>query len=108
MNLLRQQDVIVGFRPEYLLPAEMFPADARIPMRFRVAYVEYLGSERILYGSLVGSQFEGQEVISRLPSRIQHSFAPETVVEFAVPENQLKFFDATTEKRAAPKVLAWR
>jgi multiple sugar transport system ATP-binding protein len=108
MNLLRQQNVIVGFRPEYLLPAEMFPADTRIPMRLRVAYVEYLGSERIVYGSLVGSQFEGQEIISRLPSRIQHSFAPESVVEFAVPENQLKFFDATTEKRAAPRVLAWR
>jgi len=108
MNLLRQGDVIVGFRPEYLLPAEMFPADSRIPMRFRVAYMEYLGAERILYGSLVGDRYAGQEVISRLPSRVQHSFEHESVVDFAVPENQLKFFDAATEKRAAPRVLAWR
>jgi multiple sugar transport system ATP-binding protein len=108
MNLLRQSDVIVGFRPEYLLPAEMFSADTRIAMPFRVAYVEYLGSERILYGCLTGSQFEGQEVISRLPSRLQYPFAPESVVEFAVPQNQLKFFDATTEKRAATRVLAWQ
>jgi len=108
MNLLRQEDVIVGFRPEYLLPADMFPAASRIPMPFRVAYMEYLGAERILYGSLVGDRFAGQDVISRLPSRVQYSFTHESVVEFAVPENQLKFFDATTEERAAPRVLAWR
>jgi len=108
MNLLRQEDVIVGFRPEYLLPAEMLPADARFPMRFRVAYVESLGAERILYGSLVGSRFEGQEVISRLPSRVQHSFTPDSVVEFAVPQDQLRFFDASSEKRTAPRVLAWQ
>src|SRR5207244_8751981 len=65
MNLLESDDVIVGFRPEHFLPADRLPEGSRIPLRFRVTYLEFLGAERILYGSLVGRRFEEKEVLSR-------------------------------------------
>src|SRR5713101_6466542 len=54
MNLLELPDVIVGFRPEHFLPVEMAPDGSRVAFRFRINYTEYLGAERILYGTLEG------------------------------------------------------
>src|SRR5499425_991374 len=73
MNLVEAEDTIVGFRPESLLPAEVLVHSSRseqaeqvrrehqlgtkqgniIPLRFRIDNLEYLGSERILYGVLI-------------------------------------------------------
>jgi multiple sugar transport system ATP-binding protein len=108
MNLIPQENDIVGFRPEHLLPASLISPDQRVSMHFHFSHEEYLGAERILYGSLADKRFEAKDVISRLPSRVEASFAPGSIVEFAVPRNELKFFDRATEKRAAPGVVSWQ
>jgi multiple sugar transport system ATP-binding protein len=131
MNLVEAEDVIVGFRPErflpsqfvtpwtsheettsifpeYMLPTDMKNLGVRVPLRFRVNYVEYLGAERILYGALAGTRFENKEVCSRIPSSVLVNYEANSVYDFAVPENELKFFDRASEKRIPPKVFQWQ
>src|SRR5256712_13151702 len=62
MNLLESDDVIVGFRPEHFLPADRLPEGSRIPLRFRVTYLEFLGAARSLYGPLAGRPVGGKEM----------------------------------------------
>ncbi len=107
MNLLEHADVIVGFRPEHFLPADMV-SGARVAFRFRVNYAEYLGAERILYGTLEGTRFESKEINSRVASTIPLACEVGSVYDFALPERELKFFDRQTEKRIPPKALAWQ
>jgi len=105
MNLLENGDMIVGFRPEHLLPVELVPR-AVINFRLRVKNTEYLGAEWILYGMVTGGKFDGKQVVSRLGSA--GSFQANETYEFAVQEEHLHFFDRHTEKRTEPKVLAWQ
>ena len=107
MNLLDGGDVIVGFRPEALLPAIVVPAPS-VAFRFRVTHVEYLGSERILYGVVEGGRFDGKKAVSRVAASAGASYAEGTSHDFAVRVGELKFFDHATEKRAAPREFAWR
>jgi multiple sugar transport system ATP-binding protein len=106
MNLLEADDVIVGFRPEHLIPAELVRPEVAVPLRFRVQLVEYLGVDWILYGSIEGGRFRGKEVISRLPSAM--SYVADTVYDFAVTDKDLRFFDRKTEKRIPPRALSWQ
>src|SRR5262245_13872335 len=103
MNLLEADDVIVGFRPEHLIPAALVRPEAAIPLRFRVQLVEYLGVDWILYGSMEGGRFHGKEVISRLPSAMP--YVADAIYDFAVCDKDLRFFDRKTEKRIPPKAL---
>ena len=108
MNLLETVDVILGFRPEHLLPAERVPEGSRIPFRFKVTYMEFLGAERILYGSLEGTRFVEKEVISRVPSTISGSFQAGETHDFSVASENLRFFDPQTEKRTQPRAINWQ
>ena len=105
MNLLENGDMIVGFRPEHLLPVELVPHGV-INFQLKVKNTEYLGAEWILYGKVNGGKFEGKQVVSRLGSA--QSFQPDETYDFAVREEHLHFFDRHTEKRTEPKVLAWQ
>ncbi len=107
MNLLEFEDIIIGFRPEHFLPEELVPPGGRASFRYRVNYVEYLGAERILYGTLEGSHFQSKEILSRLPSSLPVGQAAGSVHDFAVAESELRFFDRKTEKRAASRPLPW-
>jgi len=107
MNLLELSDVIVGFRPEHFLPVEMVSEGSRVAFRFRINYMEYLGAERILYGTLEGGRFGSKEIMARLPSAVPTSFGVDSVHDFAVPERDLKFFDRQAEKRTTPRPLTW-
>jgi multiple sugar transport system ATP-binding protein len=129
MNLLESGDTIVGFRPESFLPAEMVARSSSpqemadkiqgesllvakpgntVPLRFRIDNLEYLGSERILYGKLEGTRFTDNEVCSRIPSRIGANIQVNSVHDFVVPELALKFFDRSTERRIAPRAFPWQ
>jgi len=103
MNLLENGDVVVGFRPEHLLPAEL--VSTGIPFSLRVTNKEYLGAEWIVYGTLTG-RFEGKEVVARLGSAA--SYDVDGTYNFAVREQDLKFFDRQTEKRTQAKAMAWQ
>ena|SRR5947209_8613078 len=106
MNLVENGDVIVGFRPEQFKPASQVSETSKVPFRFRVENMEYLGAEWIISGTLVGSRLEGRKVIARLASGQQ--LKESETFDFAVAERELKFFDRTTEKRVEARALAWQ
>ena len=107
MNLLDDGAVIVGFRPEALLPAALVPQPA-VPVRLRITNVEYLGAERILYGVVDGGRFDGKKVVSRIAIYAGAAAVEGTTRDFAVRTNDLAFFDRTTERRTAPREVAWQ
>jgi multiple sugar transport system ATP-binding protein len=106
MNLIENDGVIVGFRPEHFRLAEEMKEAAKVIFKFRVENVEYLGAEFILSGLLVGGRADGKKVIARL--LLGRAFELGATYEFAVAERELKFFDRNTEKRVEPRVLAWQ
>src|SRR6266516_3716613 len=105
MNLAELGDVIVGFRPEHFRPASAAPGDV-VPFRLRVENIEYLGSEWIVSGTLVGGKLDAKKVFSRLSSAQNLSLGG--AYDFAVPQRELKFFDRATEKRVEPKAVSWQ
>jgi len=132
MNLLATDEVIVGFRPERFLPAgliapwapfdevaktlkqeNLIPADLlspgeRIPLRLHVEHSEYLGSERVLYGKLAETRFRDIPVCARVSSSVLETYTPNTAYDFAVPEHELRFFNAKTGKRIPPRSFSWQ
>ena len=111
MNLLEGRDpslpprTVVGFRPEHFLPKSVFgPADDTRTFRFAVRRVEYLGSDRYVYGSVVepGAPPSDVTVIAKLPATIALSIPEGETHEFAVPRRALRYFDADTGLKRAP------
>ena len=112
MNLIAFSGFIVGFRPESFLPAVLTPAVKSVRFRFLVNYVEYLGAERLLYGSIegggaIGGAFESKEIIARLSWNMPGGYEEGSVHEFSVPESDLRFFDGKTEKKIPPRPAPW-
>ena len=105
MNLIENGDVIVGFRPEHLVPAEVAPG-AAIQLKLRVQNIEYLGSEWIVYAKPEGNRVLDKDVIARLPSA--SSFKIGELYDFAVTEPHLRFFDRESQKRTAVKAVTWQ
>src|ERR1700694_5326712 len=105
MNLLQVGEVIVGFRPEHFRPTSANAGDF-VPFRFKVDNREYLGSEWVVSGTLVGGKFEGKKIFSRLGSA-QDLHLGDTC-EFVVPQHHLKFFDRSSEKRVEPRAVSWQ
>jgi len=101
MNLLEYGAVTIGFRPEHFRPADGTSAAFRAP--FRIENVEYLGADRLLFGTL-GGRFVGKPAFSRLPSYLQ---APriDSTSEFLVAEGHLKFFDTASGLASPPRRL---
>jgi multiple sugar transport system ATP-binding protein len=94
MNLIGWNGEYLGFRPERFLPREMIDNPVLTEFSFRIHRVEFLGSERIVYGALDG-QPEDQEVTAKLP--LAH-VSPEVIRPgerhtFAVPSTALCHFD---------------
>jgi multiple sugar transport system ATP-binding protein len=106
MNLIENDGVIVGFRPEHFRLTEEIKDAAKVTFKFRVENMEYLGAEFIISGSLLGGRFEGKHAVARL--LMGHGFELGKVYDFAVPERHLKFFDRKTEKRVEARTLAWQ
>jgi multiple sugar transport system ATP-binding protein len=105
MNLVQQQNYVLGFRPEQFLPKGSQNGIANmIIFPFRVTRVEYLGADRLLYGTL-GGAFSDQKVIARLPSTVTVDIKPETTYDFTVEDKELKFFDKSTDLRLSARPL---
>jgi multiple sugar transport system ATP-binding protein len=104
MNLVRHQNYILGFRPEHFLPKGSHNgAREMVTFSFHVTRVEYLGADRLLYGTLAG--FADQKVIARLPSTVNVSIERERNYDFTVQEKELKFFDPSTELRISARPI---
>ena len=103
MNLVEQPDgTLLGFRPEHLLPRDHFGGGTREPLHsvpLILRRVEYLGSDRYVYGSLETAV--GASVIAKLPANIGGGLAETegTRLDFAVPVRALCYFDAKTGMR---------
>src|SRR6266540_1551723 len=107
MNILPAEGVLVGFRPEHFLPPGFAGRSGEnVALQFRISHSEYLGAEKILYGALDGGVFNGRKAISRIPSTHAEGLTDGSLQTFAVAERDLKFFDAGTEKRTAPRSIA--
>src|SRR5579884_3830186 len=94
MNLVAWNGGHLGFRPENFLPKELVEDGAVTEFSFRVERAEYLGSERIVYGTLEGLESE-QEVTAKLPPAHVplESIRPGEVHPFAVRNSALCYFD---------------
>ena len=109
MNLLPLRDpslppgTLVGFRPEHLLPRSVFGAGEELStFHFAVRRVEYLGSDRYVYGAVTESAAPDATVIAKLPATIPLTIPEGETHEFAVPRRLLRYFDADTGLRRRP------
>jgi len=106
MNLLDAGDpslpprTLTGFRPEHFLPKSVFGSGEDLrTFRFAVRRVEYLGSDRYVYGSAAGSGAPDATIIAKLPATITLRIPEGETQEFAVPRRALRYFDAETGLR---------
>ena len=106
MNLVDHGEVLVGFRPEHLLPRDLVQGPS-VVITVRVTGVEYLGSERIVYALIDRDRFAEQKVIAKLPATYELDAVEGRAVEYAVAERNLRFFDKATGKRTEPRELTW-
>jgi multiple sugar transport system ATP-binding protein len=105
MNLVRRQNYILGFRPEDFHPTGIRNSSAHTAgFKLNVTRVEYLGADRLIYGTLVGD-YSDQKVIARLPVTIPVKVEPAHSYDFTIPENELRFFDSSTELRIPAQPL---
>jgi multiple sugar transport system ATP-binding protein len=101
MNLVEREGGSLGFRPEHFLPREMLDGAELAELPFRIDRMEYLGSERILYGVLDGMAVK-REITAKLPAHV--SLAGIRAGEwhpFAVRKTELRFFDRDGRRTAA-------
>jgi len=93
MNLIKQDDYLLGFRPEQFLPQEIAESKDNLQLfSFTVKRVEYLGAEQQVYGTIDGLG-EENKVISILSSETKVKLEPDKSYTFAVQKNQLRYFD---------------
>src|SRR6266508_1961558 len=93
MNLVHHRNYILGFRPEDFHPKGAMNGSAKLAtFKFNVTRVEYLGADRLIYGTLIGD-FSDQKVIARLPATVTVKIEPGKSYDFAVQEGELRFFD---------------
>jgi multiple sugar transport system ATP-binding protein len=93
MNLIERDGGSLGFRPEHFLPKELLNGFEVQEFQFRVDRMEYLGSERILYGALDGRAAK-REVTAKLPAHLAlDGIRAGAWHPFAVRERELRYFD---------------
>jgi multiple sugar transport system ATP-binding protein len=94
MNLVGLNGGTVGFRPEHLMQKKVLEGDAVTEFSFRIDRLEYLGSERILYGRLDGVDDGGGEITAKLPAHMTvDGIRPGEAHAFAVRNSALCHFD---------------
>ncbi len=105
MNLLQKDTYLLGFHPEHFLPMELSDT-MQDPVRFtfNITRVEYLGSERYLYGLIDGMESQAK-IVAMLPSLVTLPIIAGRGYEFAVDRSNLSYFDKTTELRIDPVSL---
>ena len=104
MNILRADVFSFGFRPENFLPktlADNFE-NSRI-FHYYVKRVEYLGSDRLLYGYVHGH--DNELTLAKVPSNVRVSLDVDSDYEFAVHNSDIKFFDRQSGQRIEQQSL---
>src|SRR6266508_1934926 len=97
MNLIEHDGALVGFRPEHFLPESLVSErEGRVPVDYHVDRVEYLGSDRLVYGTIPAIA-PGVKVTAPV--------AEGSPARFAVAESSLRFFGKDSGDRIAPQPL---
>lgn len=99
MNLIEQEEVMLGFRPETFLPENF--VDVRfgvLTYQFQVTWLEYLGAERLVYGN-VGEKSHARHIVSRLPGNINVSVEAGKTYQFAVSKQDIRYFERSSGLR---------
>ncbi|WIM11692.1 ABC transporter ATP-binding protein [Enhydrobacter sp.] len=92
MNLIERDGGSLGFRPEHFLPREMLNGSALAEFPFVVERMEYLGSERVLYGTIVGRTAK-RVITAKLPAHAaSDGIHAGNKHAFAVRRSELHFF----------------
>jgi multiple sugar transport system ATP-binding protein len=76
---------------------------ARVPFTFHVNRIEYLGSERFLYGLI--REYDEARVIAMLPATVTLPIDIDQDHKFSVAKDQLRFFDYDEGVRIEPQPL---
>ena len=105
MNILSTESFRFGFRPEHFLPKTLNdnPENSRI-FHYYVKRVEYLGSDRLVYGYVHGH--DNELTLAKVPSNVRVSLDIEGDYEFAVHNSDIKFFDKGSGQRIEEQSLA--
>jgi multiple sugar transport system ATP-binding protein len=98
MNLVVDQNLYLGFRPENFLPSNIETDPDSLTFPFRVSHVEYLGAERLVYGVIERSN-DTTHVISKLPSNIRVDIKAEQLLNFSVRHQDIEHFDREKSTR---------
>jgi multiple sugar transport system ATP-binding protein len=105
MNLVEQERSIIGFHPEHFLPTSVLEsAQNPVVIPFFVTRVEYLGSERFLYGTVASVDGETR-IVAKLPSLVTLPIEVNQCHEFIVQEKDLNYFDKSTGLRMNSRPL---
>jgi multiple sugar transport system ATP-binding protein len=105
MNLLAFDDFLVGFRPEQFSPEETAgELEDLTHFSFRVSWVEYLGADRLLYGSVEGAHAE-TIVAAKLPSMVNIPVEPGELYNYFVKTEDLRFYDKESGLKTEPRSL---
>ena len=104
MNLLETEEYLFGFRPEHFLPEGVADENNRVPFDFFVNRIEYLGSERYLYGHLPGH--EDTKIIAMLPATVTVPLEEHHRHKFSVASEQLRFFDKESGMKIPPQSIS--
>jgi len=109
MNLLDPRDpslpprTLLGFRPEHFLPTSVLGGGEDLrAFRFHVRRVEYLGSDRYVYGSVSESGVPDATIIAKLPGNVAMAIPEGETLDYAVPRRALRYFDADSGVRRRP------
>jgi multiple sugar transport system ATP-binding protein len=100
MNLIEDEKIYLGFRPETFLPAGIEPETDNLIFAFHVHRVEYLGAERLVYGAIKERESKA-DVISRIPTNIRVDIKAGQVMDFSVRRRDIERFDRASLARIA-------
>jgi multiple sugar transport system ATP-binding protein len=103
MNLIVRKTAIMGFHPEHFLPKGL-KQDVKKPVMFpfEVTRVEYLGSDRFLYGFVYSGE-DSTKIVARLPSLVDMAIEAGQTYDFVVDHEDVSYFDLETGKRLDPQ-----
>ena len=105
MNFFEREGVLIGFRPEQLLPkGSDSTGEPLVNFWFKVNRVENLGADRLLYGSLRDLAPDTKMIVN-LPTTVRMTATPGEAYEFSIRKRDLKFFDKDTGRRTEQRPL---
>jgi multiple sugar transport system ATP-binding protein len=99
MNLLPDDGRELGFRPEHFLPANRLLSNSEaMSLTYHVKRIEYLGSDRLLYGYVDGFP-ETRLTLAKLPISVDDPIEVGRSYDFAVRNPAIKYFDKQSGQR---------